>query len=65
MQLPDEIQDLCETFLAGLHGILDDKLYGVYLYGALAFADGGPISDVDFHCERIAKSRRGEARGPT
>jgi hypothetical protein len=46
-------------------GILDDKLYGVYLYGALAFADGGPISDVDFHCERIAKSRRGEARGPT
>ncbi len=49
MQLPDEIQDLCAAFLAGLKDALSDKLYGVYLYGALAFADGGPITDVDFH----------------
>jgi hypothetical protein len=49
MQVPDEIQDLCQAFLHGLKAALGEKLYGVYIYGALAFPEGGATGDVDFH----------------
>ena len=29
--------------------MLGEKLYGVYLYGAVAFPESGPLGDVDFH----------------
>ncbi|MBL7174777.1 MAG: DUF4111 domain-containing protein [Desulfobacteraceae bacterium] len=49
MRIPDEIRGLCEAFLDGLNTALGRKLYGVYLYGALAFPEGGATGDVDFH----------------
>jgi hypothetical protein len=49
MKIPNEIQELCQVFLNGLNTALGDKLYGVYLYGALAFPEGGPTGDIDFH----------------
>jgi hypothetical protein len=49
MILPVKIQIICQAFLAGLNQALGEKLCGVYLYGALAFPDAGPVSDIDFH----------------
>ncbi len=49
MQPPPEIQPLCQALLQGLHTILGERLYGVYLYGAAAFPDAAPSGDVDFH----------------
>ena len=49
MNIPDEIRDLCEALLDGLNTALGEKLYGVYLYGALAFPEGGATGDIDFH----------------
>jgi hypothetical protein len=49
MDIPSEIQELCQAFLRGLNTTLGDKLYGVYLYGALAFPEGGSTGDIDFH----------------
>jgi predicted nucleotidyltransferase len=49
MRIPEEIEDLCQAFLRGLDTALGDKLYGVYLYGALAFPDGGSTGDIDLH----------------
>lgn len=49
MQLPADLQVLCDAFLHGLEAVLGDKLYGVYLYGALTFPEGGAGGDVDFH----------------
>jgi hypothetical protein len=47
--LPDEIKEVVEAYLAGLHRILIEKLYGVYMYGASVFPDTGPIQDIDCH----------------
>jgi hypothetical protein len=47
--LPERIQDLCLAFLRGLEAALGAKLYGVYLYGALAFPEAGATGDIDFH----------------
>jgi methyltransferase (TIGR00027 family) len=49
MLLPAEIQIICQVFLAGLNQALGEKLFGVYLYGALTFPDAGPVGDIDFH----------------
>lgn len=49
MDIPEEIQDLCQALLSGLHAALGEKLYGIYLYGALAFPEGGATGDIDFH----------------
>lgn len=49
MKVPDEIHDLCQALLRGLNSALGEKLYGVYLYGALAFPEGGATGDIDFH----------------
>jgi hypothetical protein len=35
--------------LGCLNLILEEKLYGVYLYGAVASPEGGGVGDVDFH----------------
>jgi hypothetical protein len=47
--VPAEIRDLCQAFLHGLENVLGPKLYATYLYGALAFPEGGATGDVDFH----------------
>lgn len=49
MTVPDGIRDLCQALLEGLNTALGAKLHGVYLYGALAFPDGGATGDIDFH----------------
>jgi hypothetical protein len=49
VDVPDRIRDLCQALLRGLHAAVGEKLYGVYLYGALAFPEGGATADVDFH----------------
>lgn len=49
MNIPEEIQDLCSAFLQGLKAALGNKLHGVYLYGAVAFPEGGATGDIDFH----------------
>jgi len=49
MKIPNEIQDLCQALLRGLNAALGEKLFGVYLYGALAFPEGGATGDIDFH----------------
>jgi predicted nucleotidyltransferase len=43
------IQDLTQALLRGLLKILEGKLYGVYLYGAVAFPDTDVVHDIDFH----------------
>lgn len=49
MIVPEEIQDLCSDLGQGLHAALGNKLYGVYVYGAVAFPEGGATGDIDFH----------------
>lgn len=49
MSIPSEIRNLCEALLDGLNTALGEKLHGVYLYGGLAFPDGGATGDIDFH----------------
>ena len=49
MNIPHKVQDLCQALLRGLNDALGEKLFGVYLYGALAFPEGGATGDVDFH----------------
>ena len=44
-----ETSDTCHAFRDGLKTILDDKLYGVYIYGAVVFPDTLPTGDIDFH----------------
>ena len=40
---------LCQALYSGMAQILGDKLFGVYVYGAIAFPEGGATGDVDFH----------------
>jgi len=49
MRPADGIRDLCGALLRGLEAALGEKLYGVYLYGAVAFPEGGSTGDIDFH----------------
>ena len=49
MEVPIEIEGLCQAFRSGLIAALGEKLYGVYLYGAVAFPEGGATGDIDFH----------------
>ncbi len=60
---PDEIQAVCQAFLRGLNTALGTKLYGVYLYGAVAFPEGGALGDIDFHVvlnERLDDQEKSE-----
>ena len=49
MNIPEGIKDLCGALLDGLNTALGENLYGVYLYGAFAFPEGGATGDIDFH----------------
>ncbi len=49
VELRLEIRDLCGAFVDGLQDILRGKLFGVYIYGAVAFSETEHTSDVDFH----------------
>lgn len=49
MHIPDEIHDLCADLIEGLKAALGTKLYGVYVYGAVAFPEGGATGDLDLH----------------
>lgn len=47
--IPSELEPLCQGLLRGLERILGETLSGVYLYGAIAFPEGGATGDIDFH----------------
>jgi hypothetical protein len=49
MRKIDPFQDLTQALRQGLKTILADKLYGIYLYGAIAFPDTEVVHDIDFH----------------
>ena len=49
MELREDIQGLCVALLSGLNAALEEKLFGVYVYGAAAFPDAVPTGDIDFH----------------
>ncbi len=40
---------LCAAFVDGLRRVLGEKLYAVYLYGAVAFPETTALGDIDFH----------------
>lgn len=46
---PEEFGNLLQAFLDGLKTILGEKLFGAYLYGALAFPETEVLGDIDFH----------------
>lgn len=47
--LPDDITGVTTAFATGIEKCLGEKLYGIYLYGAAVFDDGGPVQDIDCH----------------
>ena len=47
--LPAHIRKPCQEFRNELITILGDKLFGIYLYGAVAFPEAAATSDIDFH----------------
>jgi hypothetical protein len=49
IDLPPDIRAIGQALVAGLEAVLHEKLYGVYLYGAIVFEDGGPAQDIDCH----------------
>jgi hypothetical protein len=49
MEIPPEIQLLCQAFLRGLDGILGEKLVAAYVHGAMAFPEAGATGDLDVH----------------
>ncbi|MDH7485433.1 MAG: DUF4111 domain-containing protein [Anaerolineae bacterium] len=49
MRFPEDIQGLCQALREGLRAALGDKLYGIYVYGAAAFAESEFTGDIDFH----------------
>ncbi len=48
-ELPREIQVISKSLLDGLKAILNDNLWGIYLYGAMVFPETRYIQDIDFH----------------
>ncbi|MEN6369768.1 MAG: aminoglycoside adenylyltransferase domain-containing protein [Thermotogota bacterium] len=44
-----EFRGLCEEFVAGVRSVLGEKLYAVYIYGAVTFPETKGTGDVDFH----------------
>jgi hypothetical protein len=47
--LPQEIQAISNSLLDGLKVVLNDYLWGIYLYGAMVFPETRYIQDIDFH----------------
>ncbi len=48
-QLPAEIRMVCTKLMDGLIAVLNDNIYGIYLYGAMVFPETRYIQDIDFH----------------
>ena len=48
-ELPREIQAISNSLLDGLKVVLNDNLWGIYLYGAMVFPETRYIQDIDFH----------------
>jgi hypothetical protein len=63
MDVPLEIQPLCQAFLRGLDSTLGKKLVGVYLHGAMAFPKGGATGDIDLHVILGGPLSEGEKAG--
>ncbi len=53
--LPQQVQTICTSLLDGLRATIGENLYGVYLYGAMVFAETRYINDIDF-CVIVKKS---------
>jgi hypothetical protein len=49
VRLPEGMRGLCGALLSGLNAALEEKLFGLYVYGAAAFPDSLPTGDLDFH----------------
>lgn len=49
MTMPSRFQPISQAFLTGLTSILSEKLYGVYLHGAVVFPETTSANDIDFH----------------
>lgn len=49
MSVSREIIIIGQAFVDGLEAILGEKLHGAYVFGAAAFTDVLPTSDIDFH----------------
>jgi len=49
-----EFRGLCEEFAAGVRSVLQEKLYAVYIYGAVTFPETKHTGDVDFHAVLVA-----------
>jgi hypothetical protein len=61
VKLREDIRGLCGALLSGLDSALEEKLFGVYVYGAVAFPDPVPTGDIDFHVilrERLSDEER-------
>jgi len=48
-KLENDVAAVTRAFVDGVAGALGSKLYGIYMYGASVFDDGGPIQDIDCH----------------
>ena len=60
MALKDELGGLCDAFVTGLRDVLGEKLYAVYIYGAVTFPETESTGDVDFHVILTAPPTEGE-----
>lgn len=49
MTTRDQVSVIGREFVHGLRRILEDKLYGLYIYGAAALPGDIPTGDIDFH----------------
>ncbi|MBE7464735.1 MAG: DUF4111 domain-containing protein [Planctomycetes bacterium] len=59
IRLSLEVGRITDAFVTEVAEILGQKLYGIYMYGASVFQDGGPVQDID--CTVILKSSLIEA----
>ena len=49
MSLREEIRPLCDALVSGQKQILGEKLFGVYVFGAVTFPETTTTGDLDFH----------------
>lgn len=49
MTISQQVNIIGQTFADALKDIFGEKLYGAYIYGAVAFSDTLPTGDIDFH----------------
>jgi hypothetical protein len=58
-----DVQDLGQALQEGLAATLGDKLYGIYVYGAVAFPESDFTGDIDFHVILTHSLTEAERRG--